>query len=535
MIRRTYSVKLVVLTALNPRRQHVAALEGAIATGEIVLAADADTFAKGSGPVRISGSLLTLSTSKGLPIALPSTWPRTFSDTEATMQLGIIRFTIDNANLAGEVVGRFEGNGLIEAAAQLDVRQQLVESRVDAITITGKGALKTETGEPGVVVVNPDPATPIAIARQHFGVGCQYHWPELDADAFVRGARDAGATMVHNEIMALVTTGDLAKQQVAQIKRLVPWAAACRKYGLLLFVSTNSNDVLNFQMTEAIAKARIDTLRDVLGTDRVLFQAMSEDDNGAYAKGNKRWPGVRTYSRSYAASVWPHAQLVDYLPANTGAAFREIHGGASGSTWNTIYVTDNNTELTDKISADRMVAIGTSHLKAGRSFVAYGFNKTPEFATWKRIAAALNGGVVVDAVDAINPELPRGFKKGVALKSLASMKVVPAMRSASIGPRDLRVSYDGRPFGDAANFGLAWQESGAWYWCPFEWCLNGDTSQNWVANLVPVLGNKDKPGICKEGKNGPAHYPKSGTSCFAFLLDEHNTARTNIVPAGSVP
>ena len=239
----------------------------------------------------------------------------------------------------------------------------------------------------------PNPSTPNTIIdykMQQLYCGCQYYWSKLNADQFCSDARANGFTGVHCELMELVTTGSLADGQLSQINKLKPWADACRKYNLILYVSVwNSNDVLAPTATQKIIKDRFDNFKNIIGTNNVIIQPMSENDN-------KTNESLRTYARNYASTIWPKEQIMVYegQPLN-GSFITEFHSDTGASKINNssaLFVTDNSNQKFDQIPNEQFILLAHKHIKSGRSFSIYGFHKTPDWATWKLISKEFKPG-----------------------------------------------------------------------------------------------------------------------------------------------
>jgi hypothetical protein len=181
--------------------------------------------------------------------------------------------------------------------------------------------------------------------------------------------------------------------------------------------------------------------------------------------------------------------------------------------------------------SDAARALGEAAMNAGAIGFGNGGTTVAISLARQRAIATQTGAPPVPgppATEPIDASLPRGFYKHGSLPALDKMQVVQAVRSAHVDSKNVTLDYDGRPVGDPAHFAFAWQENAAWFWCDFEWCLNGAKSHNWSDNLVAP------PGICTE-PNGTQHTPRSGIRVYAFLCDKDLKTRTNIVDAGVVP
>lgn len=162
-------------------------------------------------------------------------------------------------------------------------------------------------------------------------------------------------------------------------------------------------------------------------------------------------------------------------------------------------------------------AMGEAAMKAGA--IGFGNGGTVEATKLARERA------LVDLVPAPVPSpVPstgydgsaQGFYKGSRLPLLGTLPVRNILRGARIEGKMLTLDYDGQPFGAAAMFVAAWQEAdGRWFWCPFEWCLNGNKRHEWVSNLYPK--SADERGICEEPGTRKVHFPPSGAAVWCGL------------------
>lgn len=220
-------------------------------------------------------------------------------------------------------------------------------------------------------------------SKQLVFVGTQYYWHRQNADAFCKQAAQLGLN-VSCEIMEMVTSGDIDIQGSNQIKLLAPWVEAARKYGIILKLSNNSNDVLNPTAKPDTLINRTKLILSLYGYDNILYQPVSENDS-------KLKSSIALATRNHAASVWPSNQLIDYLPYTSGANYKETHSMDQKlpKTWSSLVVTDNGTDLSDKLSEVDMYNLAARHIRSGYSFEVYGFNTSPNWSLYSRIAATI--------------------------------------------------------------------------------------------------------------------------------------------------
>ena len=437
------------------------------------------------------------------------------------------------ATLQDLLAGPFGGNRVAMGDFLLRAAARFVGQDLASVTLQTLLAELQGQSAPTPVTGNPVTPSTIRFDRQQLLAGVTYHWSTRDADADVARLRAAGYTGVWLELMELVVTGDLAAVQLQQVAKLKPWGDACRKYGMILGVSAwNTNDVLAPHGTNETVKARFDALHALGYNDVLMVQPMSENDNNTAS-------GVQGFGRQYAATLWPAAQRCDYEGYSPDGAFTErhseAHAASAGGGWRNLFVTDNGTQKFMQLSASDYVAMATRQIQRGGSFAVYcALDKTD--LDWDAIgkigsAFTAHAGGSQPAPSPVTPYASAvGYYKGSALATLGAMPVTNCVRSGKIDSRNITVDYDGQPFGSQAHFVMAWQEGGAWYWCPFEWCLNGAKVHNWSDNMLPGPG---KSGICTE-HNGTAHYPRPGARIYGGLCDENRAKVTNLVDCGTI-
>lgn len=370
---------------------------------------------------------------------------------------------------------------------------------------------------------------------QKLFAGVNYRWSGQASDEFCEMVKSLGFTGIHCELMEAIITGDLRQQQSLQINKLKHVADSCRKHGLDLMISNNSNDKLNANggMTIDIMRERLEQIKSVVGTDNVLLQPMSED-------GGNTDPKVRALARGWAVNNWPAEQIAHY-GVEVASGYSEQHSSIQAlmrSGPRTLFVTDNSSQRVEQLTSSAYVTLAKKHIDAGNSFAVYGFHAAPDFEAWKEIGSYFRSRKsvlpapqppLVDEAIPVEIMSAQGFSEGRKLPSIGSMKVSARLESART---DGRVVYfePVNPLGEGAWICGAWREGDKWYWSDMEGLHKTNSSKNYADNLFPVP-SKGLSGRCRENGFG-AHYPRKGEPLYVFIANNSKTERTNIVFAG---